>query len=148
MLDSFFNSIFGWAVNMSPLAGIIFVSFILTLLSTLAYKLFTDQKLMKDVKDEMKDIRKEMKEFAHDPAKVAELQKRSLEKSANQMKQSFKPMLITIIPFLLVFNWLRTEYGEMSLAVDSWWFISSWFWTYFIFTMVFSIVLRKLLKVH
>lgn len=130
---------------MSPLTGIIFVSFILTLLSTLAYKLFTDQKLMKDVKDEMKDIRKEMKEFAHDPAKVAELQKRSLEKSANQMKQSFKPMLITIIPFLLVFNWLRTEYEVLTVNFLG---ISSWFWTYFIFTIIFSIVLRKLLKVH
>lgn len=145
MLDSFFNSIFGWAVTISPLVGIIVVSFALTLLSTLAYKLFTDQKLMKDVKEEMKDIRKEMKEFAHDPTKVAELQKRSLEKSANQMKQSFKPMLITIIPFLLVFNWLRAEYEVLPVKFIG---ISSWFWIYFIFTIIFSIVLRKLLKVH
>jgi uncharacterized membrane protein (DUF106 family) len=145
VLDSFFNGIFGWAINADPLWGLIFVSFVLTFLITLSYKFMTDQKLMKSVKEEMKDIRKQMKEFKDDPTKVMELQKRSMDKSMVQMKNSFKPMIITFIPLIIIFGWLRETYAE--LPIEFLWF-SSWLWIYIIFSIIFSIFIRKLLKVH
>lgn len=145
VLDSFFNSVFGWAVSISPLWGLIIVSFILTLITTLVYKLMTDQKAIKSMKDEMKQIRKDMKEFKSDPEKVMSLQKESMEKSLKQMKMTLKPMIITFIPLIIVFGWLKNTYSELSLSFLG---ITSWIWVYIIFALISSIILRKILKVH
>ncbi len=145
VFDNFFNSVFGWAIEADPLGGLIFISFVLTLLITLAYKFMTDQDLMKSVKAEMKEIRKEMKEFKDNPEKVMELQKKSMDKSMIQMKNSFKPMLITFIPLIIIFGWLRSVYAE---EVVKFLWIDSWLWIYIIFSIIFSIALRKFMKVH
>src|SRR3989344_6433721 len=145
MLDGFFNSIFGGIIDKSPLGGLVLVSFILTLLITVAYKYLTDQELMKSLKQEIKDFQKEMKEFKHDPSKVMELQKKDMEKNMKYMVQSFKPTLFTLIPLIIIFGWLKNVYTVQTVSFIG---ITSWFWLYIIFSLVFSIVLRKVLKVH
>ena len=62
VLESFFDLIFGWAVNINPLFGMVFISLILTLLVTLIYKYTTNQKAMKELKDELKSLQGKMKE--------------------------------------------------------------------------------------
>ena len=145
VLDSFFNSIFGWAIQMSPLTGIIVVAFTLTLIVTIVYKIMTDQDMLKNIKQEMKDIRKEIKLASQDPSKMAELNKRSMEKSMTQMKHTLKPTLITMLPLLFALTWLRNTYETLTLNFFG---ISSWLWTYIILSLIFSISLRKIMKVH
>jgi uncharacterized membrane protein (DUF106 family) len=123
VLENFFENTLGWAIEWSPLGGLVIISFLLTVLVTLVYKYMTDQELLKSIKKEMKDIRKEMKEFREDPKKMMELQKESMEKSMIQMKNTFKPMLITFIPLILVFGWLREKYEVIDisfLGITSW----------------------------
>ena len=144
VLDSFFNSIFGWAIDISPVVGIAVVSFVMTFMATMAHKLMTDQKFIGELKKEMKEIRKEIKEAAQDPARMTELNKKSMEKSMLQMKHTFKPILITMIPILLVFGWLRSTYETIPINFFG---IHSWLWTYFILAIIFSLVLKKILKV-
>ncbi len=117
----------------------------MTLVATLIHKFMTDQKLLKNIKEEMKQIRKEIKEAAQDPTKMAELNKKSMEKSMTQMKHTLKPILITMIVFFILFSWLRATYDPLEVSL---WFIHSWFWVYFVFAIISSIILRKILKVH
>jgi len=145
MLDSLFNTIFGWAVGPSPLWGLLIVSLFLTLFTTLVYKFVTDQEVLKQIKGEMKEIRKEMKEAKDNPEKMLELNKRSMEKSMIQMKNSFKPMIITFIPLIIIFSWLKNTYEPIALNLLG---IHSWLLIYIIFSIIISIILRKLLKVH
>lgn len=144
VLDSFFDLMFKWAIEIDPLFGIIFIAFILTLLITLAYKYMTDQEFMKKTKQEIKDVQKEMKDNKQDHKKVMELQKHAMEKNMKYMMQSFKPMLITFIPIIIIFGWLRKTYEPIGPVL----FGLSWIWGYIIFSIVFSIIIRKLLKVH
>lgn len=144
MLDSFFNAIFGWAINISPLVGILIISIILTLLVTLVYKFMTDQIAIKGLKDEMKSMRQEMKDNKHDQKKMMEIQKRSMEKSLQQMKHTLKPMLITMLPLLIIFSWLRNTYNPIGPILWG----MTWIWIYIISSIVFSITLRKIMKVH
>ncbi len=146
VLESFFNAIFGWAIEASKLWGLLFISFILTLFVTLIYKFATDQEALKSIKKEMKEIREDMKKFKDDPEKMLELNKRSIEKSMVQMKNSFKPMIITFIPLIIVFGWLRNTYEGVNLNFLG--FINGWLWVYLIFSVVMSIILRKLMRVH
>tara|TARA_Y100000310_G_scaffold345598_1_gene467053 strand:- start:2810 stop:3247 length:438 start_codon:yes stop_codon:yes gene_type:complete len=144
VLDSFFDAVFGSLIETSPGWTVVLISFIFTLLITLAYKYFTDQEIMKSLKGEMKELRKEMKEFKDDPEKMMAIQKKSFEKSMQQMKMQFKPMLITLIPLLVLFSWLRGVYTDMGDVL----FGLSWLWIYIISSIIFSIFLRKALKVH
>ena len=145
IFDSFFNAVFGFIINWDPLGGLIFLSFVITLVVTVAYKYLTDQEVMKSLKAELKEIQKEIKEAKNDTAKMMELNKRSMEKNMQYMMKSFKPTFITLIPILIIFNWLRNVYNGLELNFLG---IQSWIWIYIIFSIVFSIILRKLMRVH
>lgn len=126
--------------------NLILMAFIITGIITLAYKFLTDQKLMKELKDEMKSMQKEMKEFKNNPEKMMSLQKDVMSKNMKYMMQSMKPTLFTFIPIIIIFGWLRAYYT--GLGNPDVLFGLSWFWSYFIVTIVLSISLRKLLKIH
>ncbi|MBI2106334.1 DUF106 domain-containing protein [Candidatus Woesearchaeota archaeon] len=145
VFDSFFNSVFGFLIEWNPLVALIIISFILTALITIAYKYLTDQELMKSLKAELKSLQSEMKEAKHDTQKLMNLQKQSMEKNMKYMMNSFKPTLFTLIPLLIIFSWLRNSFTNVELNFFG---ISSWIWVYIIFSILFSIVLRKLLRVH
>ena len=113
------DPIFGFLLNLPPFWGIMIISLIVTLISTVIYKKMTDQEVLKTIKEDMKDLRKQMKEFSHDATKVAELQKISMQKSMIQMKESFKPMLVTYIPMLIIFAWLFTHLTYYPIMPDA-----------------------------
>lgn len=113
------DPIFGFLLNFQPFWGILIISLIVTLISTIIYKKMTDQEVLKTIKEDMVNIRKEMKEFSHDANKIAELQKVSMQKSMIQMKESFKPMLITYIPMLIIFGWLFTHLTFYPILPDT-----------------------------
>jgi uncharacterized membrane protein (DUF106 family) len=146
MLDGFFDILFRWALNVSPVFGIFVVSLILTLLITIIYKYVTNQEEMKQLKTEIKELQKKMKEHKEDPKKAMEVQKEAMSKNMSYMMKSLKPTLITFLPLILVFSWLRNAYEGMDLNFLG--FINSWIWVYIIFSIVLSMMLRKALKVY
>src|SRR3989338_2952709 len=142
MLDSFFNSIFGFMINWSPTVGLLVVSFILTLIISLSYKFLTDQKELKKQKEEMTQLQKEIKELKDNPTKMMEKQGELMKKNLGMMKHNIKPMLFTFIPLIIIFGWLRVTYeGKLIIGL-------SWFWIYLISAVIFSMIIRKLLKIY
>ncbi len=143
ILDPIFNPLMNFIPNPWNL---IFISFILTLIITIVYKYVTKQKLMKELKDDMKSMQEDMKKYKDNPTQMLDLQKKVMEKNLKYMLESLKPTLVTMIPMLLIFNWLRIYYtnlGDISVL-----FGLGWIWIYIIFSIIFSIALRKLLKVY
>ncbi|RME55497.1 DUF106 domain-containing protein [Candidatus Woesearchaeota archaeon] len=146
-LESIFDPTLGWLLSNLPSPwGLFAVSFLLTLLITLIYKWVTDQELMKTLKEDMKSMQKELKELKDDPQALMAKQKEVMEKNMKYMMHSFKPMLITFIPIILIFGWLRKYYETMGNPDVL--FGLSWLWSYIIFSIVLSMFLRKVLKVH
>ncbi|HZX12304.1 MAG TPA: EMC3/TMCO1 family protein [Candidatus Nanoarchaeia archaeon] len=144
VLENLFNAAFGWAITISPLFAITFISGALTLLTTIIYKFATDQHLMKAIRDEIKALQQEMKKEKENPKRILELQKTMWQKNMESLKHNFKPMLITFLPVILVFQWMAktfTPYGNILWSFG-------WLGTYFILTLLMSIVFRKLLKVY
>jgi len=146
-ITSFLDPIFNPFMNLIPSPyNLIIFSLALSVALTLSYKYITNQKLMKELKDEMKIYQKEMKEHKNNPEKMLDLQKKVMEKNMKYMMQSFKPTLITMIPVLIIFAWLRAYY--VALDDPAVLFGLSWIWVYIIFSVLFSLVLRKLMKVY
>ena len=93
-------------------------------------------------------MREEFKKHKNDPKKLAEINskmaKENLDIMKTQYKQSIKPMLITLIPFAFVFIWIRKIYEPLGDIL----FGMGGIWSYIVLSIVFSMVLRKLLKVY
>ena len=120
-----------------PKTSIMIIAFLVTLVITIVNSLMIDKKRMKEIKDKQKLLRAEMKKCKDNPTKVMELNKQMMEDLPEQMKQSFKPLLITMIPLLILFKWLRQAFLVTPIA-------GTWFWWYIGGSLVFSIVLRKI----
>ena len=103
VIDTILDPVFMPLLNLGPFWALVIISFVLSLLMTVIYKLVTNQDEMKRLKDEMKEHQKQMKE---NPEKIGELQKKAMSANLEYMRHSFKPTLITFIPIILIFGWL------------------------------------------
>lgn len=127
-------------VTSYPRVSIVFLSFLITLGMTLVTKHFTDQIRMKEIKDRHKELSKKQKEHRDDKDKLAEIQKEIMAGSMELMKHSFKPLMITLLPILFIFWWIKNIYIDSTLA-------DTWLWWYIGSGIISSLVLRKALKV-
>lgn len=96
---------------------------------------------MKEIKQKQKDLQGEIK--AHQKAgnheKVLELNKEMMSYVSETLKHSLKPMLITIVPILIFFSYLKGAFAQTSIA-------GSWIWYYLIGAVFSSMIFRKLFK--
>lgn len=124
-------------IQNNPRTSIILLSFIVTLFITIVNYFMVDKERMKEIRAKQKALRKEMKECKDNPTKMMELNKQMMEDMPEQLKHSFKPMIVTIIPLLILFKWLRSTYAVTAIA-------GTWFWWYIGFSILFSMILRKI----
>ena len=118
--------------------SIVVLSFLVTLFITVVTYYMTDRVRMKELKEKQKRLRKEIKQHRDNPQKMMELNKQMMEDMPEQLKHSFKPMLITMIPILIIFSWLRSTFVLTAIA-------KTWFWWYIGTSILFSVSLRKIL---
>ena len=121
-------------IQSSPKIAIIILSLLVTLFITTVTYFMTDRERMKEIKAKQKALRLEIKKFKHDPAKMMELNKQMMEDMPEQLKHSFKPMLVTIIPLLILLGWLRSTFTDI---------LPSWIWWYIGSSIIFSMTTRK-----
>ncbi len=123
-----------------PKMSLIIISLVVSFVSTLITKHTTDQSLLKSIKERQKEIQKEIKEkkYSQTDKRFLKLQKEMLELSGTMIKHSFKPTLITLIPFLLLFSFLRKIYFPLIG--------NSWLWYYLVPSLLVSGFYKKLLK--
>jgi len=122
----------------SPKISIAVFSILVTLISTLAHKWLTNQEHLKTLKKRQKEIQKELR-GCKDPSLMKELNSEMMKLTGVMFKSSMKPMFVTIIPFLILFAWLRGIYVPVLGG--------SWIWYYIGYSVVASIILRKVFKV-
>jgi len=101
----------GWILNFHPALSILIVAFLVSLIITLALMVFTDQKLMKDLKEEQKELQKQMKSLRNNPAKLAKINSQFMETNMKYMSHSMRPTLFTFLPIILIFGWLNSHIG-------------------------------------
>lgn len=139
-----------------PLISIMLFSLVITVISTLSQKYFTNQIKMKEVRTRSKEIQDKMKLHRNDIKKVNELNEELMKLSTESMKESFKLMFITLIPFLIIFKLLRDLYMNAEVGDIIYWGANvpmfgqgaGWLLSYIIFSIIFSMILRKFLKVY
>jgi uncharacterized membrane protein (DUF106 family) len=121
-----------------PKISLIVLSLVVTFLSSLITKYLTNQEHLLGLKKRQKELQEEMKKHKGDQKKVMELQQEALSISMTMMKSSFKPLLVTFIPFLILLYWLRAEFTPLIGG--------SWIWYYIGASLISSFAFRKILK--
>ncbi|MBI2141234.1 DUF106 domain-containing protein [Candidatus Woesearchaeota archaeon] len=95
-------------LNLPPLAAIFVISVLVSAITTVVYKYTTNQKMLKEIKDEVKGMQAEIR-TTKEPGRAAQLQKDMMKRSMQQMNSSWKSMLVTIVPLFLLFGWMQTH---------------------------------------
>lgn len=114
-LATVLDTLFGFLLNWPPLLAVIFVSFVISLVSLLVTKFTTDQTEMKRLKDELDANQKKMKTLRDDPGKMMEIQKQTMATHAQYFRKSMIPTLVMLIPLGLLFNWMGAHFGHEPL---------------------------------
>ncbi|MDZ4171050.1 MAG: DUF106 domain-containing protein [Methanobacteriaceae archaeon] len=119
LIYGFLNAIFGPVIALdpnpnNPIFTIFLISTLVAFFITLANKLLVDQDKMESIKKEMQEFQQEMREAqkSGDPKVMEKMQKKQMEfmgKQKDMMTMSFKPMIVTMLPILIVFWWMAQE---------------------------------------
>ena len=102
---------------------------------------------MKSIKEDLDKLNKKMKEHKSDSHKMIQVQKEMWSKQMTMMKHSFTSTIYTFLPIIILFNWLRLNLNSdkiLNLGVINF----GWLGSYIIFAILFSSILRKILKVY
>jgi uncharacterized membrane protein (DUF106 family) len=121
-------------MSLNAVLSMVIVSALVTLVSTLVTKWLTNQEHLKSLKERQKQIQKDLKTCKPGEKRFEELQSEMLQISMTMMKSSFKPMFVTLVPFILLFSWLRGIYTPV---------LNGWIWWYIGSSLVFSLIYRK-----
>ncbi|MEJ2267589.1 MAG: EMC3/TMCO1 family protein [Nanoarchaeota archaeon] len=135
----------GFLLNLNLIWGMIFVVLVISFLTTIVQKYATDQKALKELRKEQKILQEEMKKYKEHPEKMAELSKKQFEFIPKTFKLTSRAIMFTGIPFILFFRWFNDFFT--AIGDPKFFGFLSWFWFYLIFTMIFSSIFRKVLKV-
>ncbi len=139
------NPTAGALLNWNITYGMILIIALLSLITTIIQKYATDQKTLREMKDEQKKINEEAKKFKDNPEKMMEMQKESMKFMMPMMKLSTRALAFTGIPFILFIRW----FNDFFTIVGDFRFFGfmSWFWIYLLGSIIFSSIFRKILKV-
>src|SRR3989344_5070450 len=125
--------------------GLFLITALITLITTILQKYMTDQDALKTIKEEQKIVQQEMKLAKSSPEKSMELSKKSLELTMTAMPMTMRPLIYTVIPFVLFLRWFQDYFTLTPVKILG---FMSWFWAYLVFSIIFSTIFRKVLKVH
>ena len=138
---------------MNPIAiEVAIIAILISLASSLVSKKVTNQKRMKEIKDRISDFQKKYNEAkkSNDQEAISRLEKEQSEVTAlslEMMKGSFKPMLYTFVPIIVIFFLLNQRYAGTGNIVDVPMIGElGWFWWYFIIAIITGLCFEAVYK--
>jgi uncharacterized membrane protein (DUF106 family) len=133
------NPTLGALLSWNVYIGFIIIVGLTSLILTLSQKYLSDQKQLKELKNEQKILNEEMKKYKDHPEKLMEIQKKQLEFIPKTFNLTLMPMIYTSIPIILLFRWFG---DKLDVVFGNWWVLY-----YIIGAMVFSSIFRKVFDV-
>ena len=143
-VNAILNPSAGALLNWNLTYGMIILTLILSLFMTLVQKYTTDQKTLREMKAEQKEMQAQMKKLEVGSKEHTELSMKSMKFMGPMFKLSMRPIMYTAIPIILLFRWFVDYFALVDFKFFG---FLSWFWFYLIGSIIFSSILRKILKV-
>jgi uncharacterized membrane protein (DUF106 family) len=139
---------------MSPIAvEIAVIAMVISIASAIVNKKVTNQKRMKEIKEKVSNFQKRYNEAkkSGDKALIDKMeheQKEVMALSMEMMSGSFKPMLFTFLPIIIIFFLLQQKYaGESTVITLPVIGTLGWFWWYFLVAIIAGLCFEMIYKV-
>ena len=143
-VEAVLNPSAGAVLNWNLTIGMTILVLILSLFMTLVQKYTTDQETLKQMKAEQKQIQQQMKKLEVGSKEHTEMNMRLMKMMGPMFKLSLRPIIYTAIPIILLFRWFSDYFTTSNFLFFG---LLNWFWFYLIGSIIFSSILRKILKV-
>lgn len=104
-------------LNIHPIILVVAVGILFSVIMVLLTKYTTDQDLLKRLREEMKELQTEMKMLKDNPGKAGEVNKHMMEANMKMMMQSWKPMIFSMIPAILILGWFNSNIAYEPLVI-------------------------------
>jgi len=133
---------------LDPALAIAIFSFLISLGTNLCYKFLSDQQRISQLKQESREIASKIKEAQkeQDVEKLNKLFSEAMQKNAEVMRLTFKPMVASMIFVIVFLPWLNHEYANVVIKAP---LIGSipfgWIGWYFIVSLPSVLITRRLL---
>lgn len=124
--------------------GMTILIFILSVFMTLIQKYTTDQKAIREMREEQKKLQEDLKKLTPGSKEHTELSMKSMKVIGPMFKLSMRPIIYTAIPIILLFRWFTDYFALVDFRFFG---FLSWFWFYLLGSIIFSSILRKILNV-
>lgn len=137
---------------LTPLVFTILISLLTSIISQLSFKLFTNNAFLKQGLKETKELQQKMLKMNQDDKEYMDVQNKLLDLNMKLMSEQFKPTMITMVPFLLIFAYAKSVIPMDQTLIDLGFNLPligrgfEFFGVYFIVSIIFSNILRKLLN--
>jgi len=152
----------GWLFHLTQdeklnyMLGVFFIATAISIFITLVTNKVVDQKKMKATKEKMKEYQERMKKAQKNGnmKELNKLNKEMLSLQSEMFSNSFKPMLYTMLPILLLFSWLRyyipsdIKVVELPFYLPIWGNQLGWFGWYFLSSIAVSPLIKKILNLE
>ncbi len=135
------GALLGWDITWGMLIIVALLSFLITIIQKYA----TDQKTLREMKEQQKKLNEEAKKFRDNPQKMMEIQKEGMKFVMPMMKLSMRALVFTGVPFILFFRWFSDFF--VSIGNPKFFGFMGWLIFYLLFSIIFSSIFRKILKV-
>lgn len=139
---------------MTPFVELTILSLALSFIVVIISRLLTNPEEIRKIKGELEFYKAKLKKAqkSGDKGKVNQLTNDMLKTSQRQLKCSMKPLIVTMIVFIIAFSWLGAQYADLSVNLPfSFPFVGSqlnWLWWYILIIFSTTTLFRKSLGVE
>lgn len=121
-----------------PKTSVIAISALVSLFISIVNHFMMDKDRIRALKEKQKTLQANIKNET-DPKRKMDMTNEMLQHSMETMKHSMKPALVTMIPLLIIFWFIKGIFTVTSLG-------GHWIWYYIGGALVFGLLFRKLFK--
>ncbi|MBR9678386.1 MAG: DUF106 domain-containing protein [Nanoarchaeota archaeon] len=135
-------------MDYTTLLGIFGFALLANIIIQIIYKKFTDQDLIKKINKQVKELQKASKN-TKDLKKLNNIQSEIMNLSMKKMKQTTKPMMVSMLTFIVLFPVMKNYFMGFILVQLPWTLPVigndvGWFLTYIIFSTVLNPLIKKI----
>src|SRR3989344_796274 len=109
------NFVFGPVLLVPPFFSVVFLSFLVSLISVVITKYATDQSVMKDLKEQLKAYQEQAKKLKENPEAAMDVQKKAMDVNMKYMMHNMRATLFTFLPIILIFGWMSSHLAFAQL---------------------------------
>ncbi len=158
LMDLVFGPFFRLTSNMQQnnMIGVLVVSLFVSFIITVATAKLVDQELMKKYKKKIKKYQEEMSKLQKtgDTKKLKKVQGKMMGMQGEMMKLSFKPMIYTMLPIVVIFGWIPHIVPKdivvvvLPFSIPKYGTTLGWLGWYIFCSLPMSTLLKKIMNIE